>query len=144
MLSTRRDPADPPRPANTSGSTLEVPVFSLAASLNTRIPGRELRALWTRTTFEKPFRRTFLARSSKLDGLGSTAMTLDALVAAFNAYRPMCAPTSTTTSSVPTRSHSVVKGSCLREIKSKSLVRGFFFQAEDGIRDLIVTGVQTC
>src|SRR2546430_96688 len=27
---------------------------------------------------------------------------------------------------------------------SKTVLRGFFFQAEDGIRDLTVTGVQTC
>src|SRR2546421_6687946 len=31
-----------------------------------------------------------------------------------------------------------------RRPSGKPRVRSFFFQAEDGIRDLIVTGVQTC
>src|SRR2546430_5769576 len=29
-------------------------------------------------------------------------------------------------------------------MKSERMLSGFFFQAEDGIRDLTVTGVQTC
>src|SRR5256886_4825655 len=34
--------------------------------------------------------------------------------------------------------------SCCCEISSRSVSLFFFFQAEDGIRDLTVTGVQTC
>src|SRR2546430_10170215 len=34
--------------------------------------------------------------------------------------------------------------SCNLNSVKNSLVGGFFFQAEDGIRDLTVTGVQTC
>ena len=51
-------------------------------------------------------------------------MTFDAAVAALKAYRPMCAPTSTTTSPAATWNERVTKGSCLEEIKSKSFVRG--------------------
>src|SRR2546425_179637 len=51
-------------------------------------------------------------------------MTFDALAAVLKAYRPMCAPTSTTTSPAATWNERVTKGSCLEEIKSKSFVRG--------------------
>src|SRR2546430_9924482 len=35
-------------------------------------------------------------------------------------------------------------GGCLRKLASRVFYIFFFFQAEDGIRDLTVTGVQTC
>src|SRR2546421_8673083 len=38
----------------------------------------------------------------------------------------------------------VATGSSIASLISALLILFFFFQAEDGIRDLIVTGVQTC
>src|SRR2546421_8616292 len=38
----------------------------------------------------------------------------------------------------------IVDQTCAYEIRSEAFLSVFFFQAEDGIRDLIVTGVQTC
>src|SRR2546421_3607986 len=35
-------------------------------------------------------------------------------------------------------------GDCVAQVQVTGSVLFFFFQAEDGIRDLIVTGVQTC
>src|SRR2546430_9882700 len=37
-----------------------------------------------------------------------------------------------------------MKAAWLRPVRNSSLTIFFFFQAEDGIRDLTVTGVQTC
>src|SRR5205807_1378402 len=79
---------------------------------------RELRAFGTTMMLENPFRRMFLSSKLRLDGSGSIATTVAALVAALNVYSPMCAPASTTTSPIPTWNHSAVKGSYLPEIKS--------------------------
>src|SRR2546429_387329 len=35
-------------------------------------------------------------------------------------------------------------GQCAREVVGHEMILFFFFQAEDGIRDVAVTGVQTC